>query len=316
MIWAAIASAALPAAIDYRRSGDDHFFNLEYDQAIADYAKLIQQNPADPMAYNDLASAKLYKELYRLGLLDSTAFTGDNRFLHERRPQADPSVKAQVLDTLEKGRRSAEAIRAQDPGNRIALYSLCTNYALRANYEFMLEKAWFVALRNGSEARGYCDQVRKLDPEFIDSYLVLGAYEYATGSLPLPAKLLASIGGVHGSKKKGIEYVAKVAREGKYERDGARVLLSVLYRREKRASDAAQVLETLMREYPRNYLFALELASSYSENGEANRASSILKNLLQRADQNAAGYRRLPREAVRRKIELLEARLAARRAGT
>ena len=74
---------------DYRQSGDDHFYSLEYDQAIADYTKLIQQNPTDPISYNDLASAQLYKEMYRLGLLDSTAVMRDNRFLRDLRPQAD-----------------------------------------------------------------------------------------------------------------------------------------------------------------------------------------------------------------------------------
>jgi len=315
LLIAAVSSAVLlAAATDYRRSGDDHFYNLEYDQAISDYAELIRQDPADPMTYNDLASAQLYKELHRLGLLDSSALGGDNRFLRDGRPQADPSVKARFFDTLERGRRTAESVRAHDPGSVMALYSLCTNSALRANYEFMLEKAWLVALRNGSEARKYCDQARKLAPEFIDSYLVLGAYEYATGSLPLPFKLLASIGGIHGSKKKGIDYVARVAREGKYERIGARVLLSVLYRREKRPLEAAQVLETLAGEYPRNYLFGLELAATYSDARETGRALGVLKNLLQRADQNAAGYRQLPREAVQRKIKVLDARLAERRA--
>lgn len=317
MIGAAISSAALlPAATDYRRSGDDHFFNLEYDQAISDYEKLIQENPADPMPYNDLASAQLYKELYRLGLLDSSAFGGDNRFLRDRRPKADPGVKARVFATLEKGRGTAEIMRAHDPRNAMAFYSLCTNYALRANYEFMLEKAWFVALRNASEARKYCDQARKLAPEFIDSYLVPGAYEYAMGSLPLPVKLLASIGGVRGSKKKGLEYVARVAEAGKYERESARILLAILYRREKRPLEAARVLETLAAEYPRNYLFGLELASTYSDAGETGRALSVLKNLVQKADQNAAGYRRLPREAVLRKMEVLDGRLAGRHAGS
>ena len=100
LIGAALSSAALTAATDYRRSGDDHFFNLEYDQAIADYNRLIQQNPSDPMPYNDLASAQLYKELHRLGLLDSSALGGDNRFLRDGKPQADPGVKTQLLDSL------------------------------------------------------------------------------------------------------------------------------------------------------------------------------------------------------------------------
>jgi tetratricopeptide (TPR) repeat protein len=292
-IWPAITSAELLAASDYRQSGNEHVYNLEYDQAIVDYEKLIQQNSGDTNAYNDLAGAQLYKELNRLGLLDSGALGRNNRFIRDARPPVDPRAEAQVRDTLDRGRRAAERLLAQNPRSELALFSLCTNYALRANYEFALEKTWFAALRSGSKARGYCDQVRKLNPGFIDAYLVLGAYEYVAGSLPLPVKLFAAIGGLHGSREKGIEYLSHVAQQGKYNRDAARVLLVVLYRREKRALAATRVLEGLLIQYPRNYLFATELAGLYSDAGQPGRAPPVLKSLMQRADQNTPGYRRL-----------------------
>jgi len=204
-----LACSLIPASFsaldDYRDSGDNHFYNLEYDQAIADYIKLVQENPGDLIAYNDLAGAKLYKILLRQGLLDSNAFGRDNRFLRNRRPQGDPSAKRQVIETLERGRSAAEAQLARAPRDKQARYALCANYGLRATVEFTLEKAWFAALRSGSKARGYCDQVRKLDPNFTDAYLVLGVYEYAAGNLPMAVKMFGALSGIHGSKKKGIE---------------------------------------------------------------------------------------------------------------
>jgi tetratricopeptide (TPR) repeat protein len=305
-------SATQIAATDYRHSGDDHFYNLEFDQAIADYTKLIAQDPADPISYNNLASAELYKEAYRLGLLDSIAFVQDTRLLRDRRLQADTGAKELVLNTLERGRRSSQTVLARDPSNVLALYSLCTNYALLATYEYMLEKSWFEALRNGSRAQAYCDQVRRVDPEFTDAYLVLGVYQYTAASLPLPVKLFAAIGGLHGSKKKGIEYVSRVAEEGRYDRDAARVVLAMLYCREKRPLEAAHLLEALIADYPRNYLYGLELASVYSDAGQPERSLSILKSLLERADQDRAAFGKLPREAVQRKVQILEVRLSTR----
>lgn len=312
---AALSSMPLGAA-DYRHDGDNHFYNLEYDLAIADYAKLIQQNPNDPISYNDLASAQLNKEMSRLGLLDSSALGRDNRFLRIGTPQADPRARALVLDTLDRGRRTAETVLAREARNTLALYSLCTNYGLRATYEFMIDRAWFAALRDGSKARSYCAQAQKSQPEFVDTYLVLGVYEYTAGSVPLPVKLLA-MGGLHGSKKKGIEYVSRVAQNGKYDRDAARVLLTVLYRRENRPLEAVAVLQSLIADYPRNYFFSLELAAMYSDAGEPELALSTLKSLLQKMDENLSGYRSLPRETVRRRIELIEARrLPLRRASS
>ena len=159
------------------------------------------------------------------------------------------------LETLESGQRAAENIIKHDRRNQAALYALCADYALRSTYEFMLEKSWLSAARSGSSARGFCEEVRKLYPAFIDSYLVLGVFEYTAGSLSLPVRLLAAVGGLHGSKNKGIEYMARVAREGNYDCDAARVVLAVVARREKRPKDAAAILETLMTDYPRNYIF-------------------------------------------------------------
>ena len=303
-----LVCAAAPAATspDYRKSGADHFFSLEYEEAIADYTRLVEQNPDDPIAYNHLASAQLYKELYRLGQLESSALRGDNQFLRQARPQPDPQAKIRFEETLSRGRRVAESLLARDRRNQLALYALGTNHALRGNYEFSVEKSWFSALRSGGKAKDYCEQLRKLNPEFVDAYLVLGVYEYVVGSLPLPVKVLAAIGGMRGSKEKGEAYVNRVAREGKYARDDARVLLVILHRREKRPLEAAKMLEGLIADFPRNYVLGLELASMYSDAGQRDRAVSTLRDLLHKADAHAPGYQRLPREAVERKIERLQ----------
>jgi len=306
MIGVVVSSAVLRGEAGYRKSGDDHFYNLEYDQAIDDYTKLIQQSPDDPIPYNDLASAQLYKEMYRLGLLDSSALGGDNRFLHGRRPAADTGAKAQLFDTLERGRQTAETALAHDSKSALPLYALCTNYALRSTYEFMVEKAWFTALRSGSKSRGYCEQAHRSNAQLVDAYLVLGVYEYAMGSLPLSVKMFAAIGGMCGSKKKGIEYVSRVAHEGKYDRDAARVLLAVLYRREKRPLEAAAVLQALITDYPRNYIFCLELASMYSDAGRPADAVHVLKALLRQADERPDGNPQLPRSTVERELRVLE----------
>ena len=151
-----------------------------------------------------------------------------------------------------------------------------------------------------------------MSPEFPDAYLVLGVYQYTAASLPLPVKLFAAVGGLHGSKKKGVEYVSRVANGGKYDRDAARVVLAMLYCREKRPLEAARLLEALIEEYPRNYLYRLELASVYSDAAQPERSLGILKSLLERADQNRAAYRRLPREAVEERVQILKVRLSTR----
>lgn len=305
-----ILRGAMFAGTDYYQRGHAHLYNLEYDEAIADFTKLIESNPADPISYSQLASAQLYKELYRLGLLDSSAFRRDQNSFRSRRVEADPVAKKRFLETLERGKSVAENIIPYDRRNLSALYALCTDYALRSTYDFMLDKSWLSAARSGSSARGFCEEVRKLAPAFIDAYLVLGIFEYATGSLPLPVRLLAAVGGLHGSKNKGIEYMTRVARQGNYDRDAARVALAVASSREKRPKDAAAMLEALMMDYPRNYLFGLELASVYTDADKPERALDVLKSLLRGA------YDSFPRATVQMQVEALERRLASQRAGS
>jgi predicted Zn-dependent protease len=104
--------------------------------------------------------------------------------------------------------------------------------------------------------------VLKLDPSYRDAELTIGLHNYILGSLPLALKLVASVGGMRGSKKRGLEAVERVAREGRWARDVARLLLIDLYKREKRWAEAAAVARELGARYPRNYLLQLQAADA------------------------------------------------------
>ena len=103
-------------------------------------------------------------------------------------------------------------------------------------------------------------------------------YDYVVGSLSLPMRLLAGLAGAHGSKKRGVATIERVAKEGKGARDQAKTLLIVLYTREKRYAEAAALARELAAKYPRNYLYRLEagdaLISEATLAGETDPASA------------------------------------------
>ena len=309
-----LVSTAVAAAtdVDYRRVGHDHYFNLEYDQAISAYRRLLTQQPNDPTVFNHIASAILFKELLRLGLLESSAFKGDNQFLQRDKPKPDPQAKQEFEKILFEGRRLAESILDESSSDALALYALSESHALQGNQQFMVDKAYFAALRNGNRANKYSKQVRKRDPGFVDAYLVAGVHEYVLGSLPWPVKLLAAIGGMRGSKKKGEQWVRRVANEGDLARDQARALLALLLRREKRPLEAAEVIQGLINDFPRNYVLHLELAAMYRDAGQKANALAVFRSILTKNRRNEPGYDRMTQRAVgavRRKIKKLEAEL-------
>lgn len=285
---------------------DDHYFNLEYEEAIRDYYAAMAASAPSGEIWNRIATTILYEELNRLGMLETSAFRGDNEFLIQEKPRPDPEVRKRFLGALAEARRLAEAQLTKNPKEKTALFVLSQNYGLEANYLFMIDKSYLAALRAGNKARKYSDEARVIDPEYVDAYLVAGVQEYVVGSLPWAVRALVAFGGIHGSKEKGRAWVERVADEGDSLQTEARVLLALVYRREKRPLDAAKVLEGLMEQYPRNYVLRLELASMYLDAGQRNKGLSTLLVADRMVRNNESRYGRMPqrlRDALSRKIE-------------
>jgi tetratricopeptide (TPR) repeat protein len=308
-----LARAQDPRALDDRAAGHNHYFNLEFDEAIAAYRRLVAANPQDALARNHLATALLYKELLRLGMLETSAFRGDNQFLLQEKPRPDPALKEEFMSVLRDGRQLAEGTLKKSPDDKMALYVLSNSYGLEGNYDFMIDKAYFSALRNGGRARKHADDLIKQHPDFVDAYLVAGVHEYVVGSLPWIVKVMAAIGGIRGNKEKGEGYVARVARDGQLSRNEARSLLTLLLRRERRPLEAAAFLEGLIRDFPRNYVLYLELGSMYEDAGEREKALSVFQNIRRKVAADEDNLARMPqrsREALDRKIKDLETQIA------
>ena len=309
LLLASLISAAMP---DDRNQGHDHYFNLEYDEAIADYRLLSKSDPDDPAAYNHLATAILYKELHRLGMLESSAFRGDNKFLEQQKPLPDPMVKRQFREVLYRGREIAETGLKANSDDATLLYALSNSFALEGNFDFMIDRAYFTALRHANRANGFSSELRKKHPDFVDAYLIAGVHQYVVGSLPFPVKILIAFGGMRGDKKKGEDWVAKVAREGKIARNEARTLLALLLRREKKPLEAAAILSGLMHDFPRNYVIQLELGAMYLDAGKKREALATFRDIRKKYDAKAPGFERLTARALgalQRKVEALEADL-------
>lgn len=284
---------------------DDHYFNLEYDEAIRDYYAAMAASQPSGEVWNRIATTILYQELNRLGMLETSAFRGDNQFLIQEKPKPDPEARQRFLGALAEARRFAEAGLTKNPKSKSAFFVLSQNYALEANYLFMVDKSYIGALRAGNKARKYSDELRAIDPQYIDAYLVAGVQEYVVGSLPWAVRALVAFGGIHGSKEKGRTWVERVAGDGDALQTEAKVLLALLYRRERRPLDAATVLEELIAQFPRNYVLRLELASMYLDADEREKGLDALLTADRMVRNNENRYGRMPqrlREALSRKI--------------
>jgi tetratricopeptide (TPR) repeat protein len=240
-----------------RKEGFEALYNLDYEGAnrrFKEVARLFPDHPAGPQF---LAAALWAQTLNGSRRLQASLYSSDS-FYAKTEDKVDPRTVEQFRELTRAAKQLAEARLKRDPRDVEALYFLGAAEGLRAAFAAAVQRSFKAALGDGSRCVDRHRQVLKLDPAFHDAELTIGLYDYTVGSLPLPVKLLVSLGGVRGSKKRGLETLVRVTNEGRWARDDARSLLLVLYKREKRFDEALAVARELSARYPRNYLIKLE----------------------------------------------------------
>ena len=244
-----------------RQSGLEALYNLDYDKAQKDFKEIVERYPNHPAGHQLLAARLWIKTLYESRRLQVSLYSSKS-FYANGDDKVDPKIVNEFRSLTREARRLSEAKLKQDPKNIEALDFLANTEGLKASFEEAVERKHFSALRNGNDAVNHHRQVLKLDPKYIDAQITIGLYEYVVGSLPLPIKLIAGIGGFRGSKKRGLSMLEQVAKEGRWSQDDAKTLLVLLYTRERRYAEVLTLTRQLSVKYPRNYLYRLETADA------------------------------------------------------
>src|SRR3974390_855513 len=250
-------SAAKPSSDLQLAQGLDHFFNLDYDRAIQIFEKDLDRHPQDPAAVNRVLTAVLYRELYRMGLLNPGDYANDNLLSSPHRP-ADSKVVERIRALANRAEQLEEARLKADQNDVHALYERGVTRALFASYTGLVERAWISALRSAVGARKDHERVLELDPRYTEAKLVVGVHNYVLGSLPMPIKVAASMVGLSGNKEKGLEYLDEVAKSSAENRTDALIARTLFLGREKRYAESLEGTRPLIAEYPQNVIFAIE----------------------------------------------------------
>lgn len=278
--------------------GYERFYNLEYDEAIADFEHAIAQSPNVPDLHNHLAEALVFREMYRNGALESELVSGTNSFLRRPKLNPTPETEKRFLGEVAQSMSLCQTRLQRNPNDAAALYALGIAYGLRSNYYWVVKKAWHDSLRDANEARQAHDRVAELEPRNIDAHLVSGLHDYIVGSLPLGYRLLGFMIGIHGDRDRGIHTVQDVAARGNLNRVEAEILLGALYRRENQPRRAIPLINDLIARFPRNFLLRLELSQMYSMAGDKQNAMAAVEEIARLKSRHAPGYDRVPWEKI------------------
>jgi tetratricopeptide (TPR) repeat protein len=283
--WGAVAT---PAGVDtnplnldpFVRQAYDRFYILDYDGALSRFERVQAQNPMNPLAVDYVLDAVIFRELYRLDLLDTTFYAHDGFLTGKHAVSVDPAVAGRVNLLFSKAIEISEQQLGKNPEDVDALFARGWARSLRAVYIGLIDRGFVSALHVALQARSDNEKVLKLDPRYIDARLVVGVHQYVTGSLPFGLKMLIGAAGITGSKSKGIEDLREAGAHGVITSVEARTALGLFLRREAKYDEAIAVTKSLTDEYPRDFLFRLELANLTKDAGRGREAIAQYQQVI------------------------------------
>jgi hypothetical protein len=234
-------------------------FNFPASHQILD--RYIADHAAEPLPYAFRASAYLFYEMDRMGILESEFLTDDDKISEKKKKlDPDPDTRARFLQAIADAESRANAVLKTNPNDRDALFAMCVAQGVSTDYMAFVEKRQISSLGVAKKSNQYAQRLLKLDPKFYDAYLTAGVSEYMVGSLPFFVRWFVHFENVDGNKQKGIDRLEMVSREGHFFRPFAKILLGIIALREKRPRDAQRLLAELSHDFPTNPLFRKELA--------------------------------------------------------
>jgi len=241
-------------------TGYSQMYNLEFDAAHRTFSEWQRVHPDDPLGPVSNAAAYLFAEFDRLHILQSEFFVHDSNFTRARKLSPDPAVRQAFDRELAESEQIENRILAQSPADKNALFAMLLNRGLRSDYEALIEKRNLASLRDIKDGRAVAEKLLAIDPAYYDAYLAIGVENYMLSLKPAPVRWFLQMAGAQTDAARGIEKLRLTAEKGRLLRPYARLLLAVAALRDKDLTQARGILQELSREFPRNRLYAEELA--------------------------------------------------------
>ena len=292
------ASAVDPKEV-YERS-TNALYNLDFNIAQSGYETLTREYPDNPEYWNALASSIWLRITFEQQKLNLESFSGSVRFgTADSREELDPEDEKRLRDTISTAIAKADAILKKKPKDAHALYEKGLSYSTLASFEGTVKRSYISAASDAKAAKKIHLDVLKLDPNFDDARISVGTYDYVVGVIPGWLKLVVGVFGISGAgKDAGIQNLETAAAKGKNASTDAKMVLSVIYSRERRYDDALRVMMELHSRYPRNFLFEMAEASTYGKMGRYDDANRTYHHVLTNIQAKKDGYERVRIERV------------------
>ena len=265
------------------RQGFDRFYNLDYDGALGLWNAVAKAHGKDPMAWNYVLVGTIFRELYRQDLLDTTYYAHDSFLMNKRAVAVSPAVRQQIEALTSRVLGMCDEALQANPRDKNALFARSYARGMHAAFITLVDHAYSAAARQGLQARNDSEAVLRIDPEYVDADMAVGIQQFAVASLPRILRIIVGAVGVGGNKQRGLALLREAAAKGVITSVESRTALSLFLRHDGRYAEALDVERSLTQQYPRNFLFRLEVANLLKDQGQGYQAIAEYKKVLDEA---------------------------------
>ncbi len=237
----------------------NRLYSFQFEDSLNTARAYSAKNVSDPMGYASLAATHLFSEMNRLQVFNKDMFK-EEKVQGERAKQIGVEAKRSFEDALNRAKSTgAEALKKNDKDTNALLALLIATGAER-DFSALVEKRYKDSYYAARASQEYALRLQAIDPSLQDAWFTRGFSEYLIGSVPFVIRWLMKIEQATGDKKKGLELMEKCAREGKYLKPFAQMMLASIYQKDKRLKESRQLLEAFAADHPDNQTVRAELA--------------------------------------------------------
>lgn len=210
-----------------------------YKEALEQFDKVVAAAPDRPEGY--LFRAAVYQVLVR----------------HFDRPAYIQGFKANSNNAIVK----SQLLLQKNPKDAVAHMFLGLASGIMA-VDAAQNHSFLTAIKHGMKTTGSLQRAIELDPNLEDAYYGLGLYLFWKSRSAF-IRLLTDFQVLDDTKNRGVAYLRRAAKKGKYLKTLAQLELVWALYKEKRFPEARRELQPLLAQYPDQPLYSFAMAEGF-----------------------------------------------------
>lgn len=255
-LWLPLAALAYDPSVDL---AFQQLYNFEFAASVSTAKTYTQSNQEDALGYAALAASYLFSEMNRLEVFNKDMLK-EEKITGDQAKRIGAEAKRGFEDALNRAKNAGEAALKKNPSDANALLGLVIATGAERDFAALVEKRLKDSYYAAKASQEYALRLQKVDASVEDAWFTRGFSEYLVGSVPFVIRWLMKIDEVSGDKKQGVAFMERCAKNGKYLKPFAQMMLATIYQKEKRWADTRRMLEAFAKDHPENKTVQRELA--------------------------------------------------------